>query len=371
MANNITDEQMLMFHSAPHEPGFGSVSICNFDPGLIASLKKNARVDLVLRTIFRVAVARTERPEVGNVPAISGRHQILEDALRFTPHFPFERGIHYRALFDPRTLNPSQYAEVQALEFSLPEVQSASAPTIKNIFPSIDSLPENLLRFYVCFSKSMQHGRAAENIQLLGPDGQPAPDVLYRPPVELWDRSMQQLTILLDPGRLKRRVGPNRKLGPPLMAGQKYTLAVGSGMVDASGRTLGETFYKSFHVTEPIREPIAVEEWKLLPPKTNSHEPLTLAFPAPLDWALLLRKITVVSEDGQLINGRITLYQDEKCWNFSPQSLWNAGSYCVRISPSLEDVCGNNLMGAFDRPLRPGSDLMNETVSRSLRFNLA
>src|ERR1700741_2432210 len=98
---------------------------------------------------------------------------------------------------------------------------------VTHIFPLSDVLPENLLRFYVCFSNSMQRGRASEDISLLDSDGQPVADALYRPPCELWDRRMQHLTVLLDPGRLKRWVGPNRELGPPLKAGQAYTLAVG------------------------------------------------------------------------------------------------------------------------------------------------
>ena len=107
-------------------------------------------------------------------------------------------------------------------------------------------LPENLLRLYVLFSNLMQRGRAADNIAILGPDGSPAPDVLYRPPVELWDSNMTCLTILLDPGRLKRGVDPNRMLAPPLSAGQRYTLTVGPGMIDMHGRRLCEGLAKSF-----------------------------------------------------------------------------------------------------------------------------
>ena len=128
------------------------------------------------------------------------------------------------------------------LEFSLPKPMSAVGTQVKHVFPSSDSLPENLLRFYVCFSNPMQRGRTEEQITLLGPDGRPAPDTLYRPPVELWDRSMRHLTILVDPGRLKRRVGPNRELGPPLKAGQKYTLAIAPGMIDSLGRSISEGF---------------------------------------------------------------------------------------------------------------------------------
>ena len=125
----------------------------------------------------------------------------------------------------------------------------------------------------------MQRGRAEQQIALLGPDGRPAPDTLYRPPVELWDRTMRHLTILLDPGRLKRGVGPNRKLGPPLKAGHKYTLAITPLMIDCFGRSIREGFYKSFHVTEAVRQPIAVEQWTILRPAKKSHQSLVLLSP--------------------------------------------------------------------------------------------
>jgi hypothetical protein len=209
-----------------------------------------------------------------------------------------------------------------------------------------------------------------ENIRLLGPDGQPAPDVLYRPPVELWDRSMRHLTILLDPGRLKRGVGPNRELGPPLRAGCKYTLAIGSGMVDLSGRSLREGFSKPFRVAEAVRERIAVKQWKTVLPTTESCEPLALTFPKPLDWALLWRAIDITSKGGQQIDGRIAIDQGETRWSFTPISPWAAGSYFVLTASSLEDVCGNSILEAFDRPFRAANDLVRE-AARSIPFHLA
>jgi len=153
---------------------------------------------------------------------------------------------------------------------------------------------------------------------------------------------MRHLTILLDPGRLKRGVGPNRELGPPQKPSQKYTLTLSSEMIDFSGRSLGKSFCKSFHLTEALREPIAVEQWKLLPPATKRNQPLVLMFPKPLDWALLWRAITIASEGGQPMDGRIGIDQGERRWSFTPTSPWTAGSYSVRIAPSLEDVCGNS-----------------------------
>jgi len=222
----------------------------------------------------------------------------------------------------------------------------------------------------VCFSGPMERGRAREQITLLGPDGRPAPDALYSPPIELWDRSMTHLTILLDPGRIKRWVGPNRALGPPLKAGQEYTLAVGSGMVDSSGRRL-ESFYKSFLVTEAVREPITVDQWRILPPAAKTRQPLELLFPKPLDWALLRQSITVASKGSQQIDGCVDIDQGERRWNFVPKSRWASGPHCIRVAPGLEDVCGNSLRGAFDRPLRSTGDLACEVGgSDSIPFRL-
>ena len=355
----LTNQLLLTFNSDCHRSDFGSVSVCNLDPLLVLP-KSDEQAVSFLQSIFRVAVVRTGWPAGDSVPDVFGRYQILKDGVRFVPHFPFEKGIRYRASFDPQSLPGLEFSEVLTLEFSLPREQSAVRTEVTQIFPSSDSLPENLLRFYARFSGSMQRGRVEEQIAIIGPDGRPVPDVLYRPPVELWDRNMQHLTILLDPGRLKRWVGPNVELGPPLKAGQEYTLVIGSGMIDLAGRPLREAFYKRFRVTEAVRESIAVEQWKILAPASESSGPLAIVFPRPLDWALLLRTITIATKGGELIDGRIEIDQCEKRWNFIPASPWVEGAYEVRIARSIEDVCGNNALGAFDRQLRTGSDLESQ-----------
>jgi hypothetical protein len=287
-----------------------------------------------------------------------------------SPHFPFERGLSYRASFDPRPLDCPALSNVLTLEFSLPSEPIALSTEVKHIFPSSDCLPENLLRFYVCFSNSMQRGRVRSKISLLDPDGKPAPDVLYRAPVELWDRSMRHLTILLDPGRLKRGVGPNRELGPPLETGQVYTLAVGAGMSDSSGSRLSAPVYKRFRVTGAVREPIALEQWKIVPPVTHSRQPLALRFPKPLDWALLSHTISIASACGQSIDGKAEIDECETRWSFVPTSPWAIGSYRVRVESSLEDVCGNSVVAVFDKPLRSGGDLAYAAAARSIPFYL-
>lgn len=258
---------------------------------------------------------------------------------------------------------------IHEVETQIP-TNTAGLPEVTHVFPSCDLLPENLLRFYVCFSNPMQRGRALDEISLLDSDRRQVSDALYRPPVELWDRTMRHLTVLLDPGRLKRWVGPHVALGPPVKAGQAYSLEIGSGMIDLFGRSLRDRFRKHFFVGDPVRQHISVEHWKILPPVTGSRQSLVLLFTSPLDWALLAHAITISSTDGQLIDGRVAIDQCEKRWAFTPTSPWAAGSYHVRVVSSLEDVCGNSVVAAFDRPLRPGSDLSDEAAIHSVPFRL-
>jgi hypothetical protein len=355
--------------SSPH--GRGSVSACGLGPDLVAFLKSCTRPGELLKSLFRVTVAPNPSPEGDGLPSVSGRYLVLEDEVRFIPTFPFERDVKYRASFDPRPLGLTRMADSLTLEFVIPSGQMASAHTaVKQIFPSGDLLPENVLRFYVCFSNSMQRGRALEEVSLLDSDGQPVADALYRPPVELWDRSMRHLTVLLDPGRLKRWVGPNVQLGPPLKTGRQYTLEIGLGITDLYGRPLSESFRKNFVAGEAVRRPISMKDWKILPPETGSREALVLMFSTPLDWALLLQSLTIKSADGLVIDGRVVVDQYERRWRFTPTSPWIAGMYQIYVGSGLEDVCGNTISGAFDRPLQKDMQSKVEMNGSSLIFQL-
>jgi hypothetical protein len=361
---HMIQQPKLIVDSCAFEPGRHWVDIRNLESGLLAAIAKHPDADDLLRSILRVRVVEVGSPVDEELPDVLGRFQVLEDGVRFIPHFPFESGVRYRATFDPRPLAHTGFSQMLTLEYSPASETDVGLTDVEHVFPSADSLPENLLRFYVRFSNSMQRGRAEEQISILGPDGCVAPDVLYRPPVELWDRSMRHLTVLLDPGRLKRGVGPNRELGPPLKSGQEYTLAIGAGMLDLSGRALRESFHKTFRVTEALRESIAPEQWRILPPASGSYQPLRIIFPRPLDWALLWHGITIASGGGKPIAGRVAIDRDERRWSFTPLSPWVAGAYRVRVASELEDVCGNDLLAPFDSPLRAGT---GKLPSRTLK----
>jgi hypothetical protein len=357
-AESLANRPVLTIETDPDCSG--CVCAGNLPPDLVASLAGR------MQSVLRVKVADALDDE--DLPDISGQYKILADGIRFIPHFPFESGIRFRAILDLRALDAA--IDLVTLDFSFTEETESMETEVARVYPFSSVLPENLLRLYICFSNPMQRGWAEANIEILGPDGRLAADALYRAPVELWDRSMTCLTILLDPGRLKRGVGPNRMLGPPLRAGQRYTLVVGPGMVDIYGRPLRKSFNKSFKVSKPVRDPIATEQWKILPPATDSHEPLELLFPKPLDWAQLWHGITVASESGQPISGRIDIDPGEMRWRFTPQLPWTAGGYSVRVSPGLEDVCGNTPYAPFDGPFRSADDVTLEVAICSIPFEV-
>ncbi|MBW4025375.1 MAG: hypothetical protein HIU92_19980 [Proteobacteria bacterium] len=179
---------------------------------------------------------------------------------------------------------------------------------------------------------------------------------------------MTCLTILLDPGRIKRRVGPNRLLGPPLQAGQRYTLRIGSGMIDGHGQPLREDFSKSFLVAAARRERISVGSWTVRPPSGESREAIAVAFPQSLDWMQLWGGILVVSETRGPIAGRIEVDSGEMQWRFIPEAPWRTGMYRLRVASALEDICGNTPDRPFDRPIRPAEVLSRENSMHAVDF---
>jgi hypothetical protein len=367
----LTLKPTLEVKIGPAQYGPGSVRVRCLGPDVLAFLGNEAQPSNMLKSVFRVAVAQAPSSGQENFPDVSGRYEFLEDGIQFIPHFPFERGLKYRACFEPSPFGVFPPVESTSLEFVIPLERTESALTdVRNIFPSSDLLPENLLRFYVCFSNPMQRGQAAKEISLLDSEGRPVEDALYRAPVELWDQTMRRLTVLLDPGRLKRWVGPNVELGLPLKSAETYTLEIGAGMIDAHGRELGAPFRKDFTVNDALRDPISPDSWKIEPPSSGTLQPMALSFPNPIDWALLFHTIRIQSADGLAVDGQIAIDQCETRWMFTPASPWKAGPYSVQVESSLEDVCGNNLTAAFDTPLRSAPNLTRHQTEATLTFQV-
>jgi hypothetical protein len=218
---------------------------------------------------------------------------------------------------------------------------------VAHVYPSTGILPENQLKFYVYFSAPMQKGQAWQKIHLLDTDGARVVLPFLELDEELWDRENQRLTVLFDPGRIKRGLVPLKEDGPSIQAGKHYTLVIDRDWPDAGGAPLVEEFRKEFRVAPADRTPPNPSKWQIGTPHVDTTEALVLDFPKPLDYALLQHLLEVVGPGGR-IEGTVMVARDETEWRFTPRHPWKGGDYQVVIQTALEDLAGNHVGRAFD-----------------------
>lgn len=300
----------------------------------------------------------------GQQQAMLGRYEMDNGSLVFHPRFPLEPGVTYRATF-------SLLNEKAGLSYQLPKPEVVSTTSVERIFPSAAVLPENQLKFYIHFSAPMSKGEAAKRIHLMEEGTGEVKLPFLELDEELWDRDFRRLTLLFDPGRIKRGVTPNVEAGMPLKAGRKYKLIVEKGWPDAKGIPLVDVYVKEFAAAEADRTPLDPKQWTVAPPKSSTQAALTIDFPESLDSALLLRFVDVIGPNGKPVRGQVSLGNEEKRWIFSPAAPWEAGQYAVEILASLEDLAGNKVGRAFDvdRFEQVEQRVSSEMVSLPLTIN--
>jgi hypothetical protein len=285
---------------------------------------------------------RLAGPGTEALPAVAGSYRIEGDTVLFDPAYPLHPGTRYVAVFLPGT--PEAVSE----EVMLPERDRTPTTTVEAVHPSADLLPENLLRLYVRFSAPMTRGQAWEHIRLLDGDGRAVDMPFLELDEELWDRSMTRLTVLIDPGRIKRGVRPLEEIGPALEAGKSYTLEVLPAWEDAEGKPLLAGHRKAFRVGPPDREPLEPRSWKLAVPRPGGVEPLAIGLGKPLDHGLLLSAIGIEGPDGTPVEGSVAILDGERTWSFAPARPWKPGEHAVVVATTLEDPAGNRIGRPFE-----------------------
>ena len=278
-----------------------------------------------------------------------GRVRRSGDTLRFEPRFPLRPGTPYHATFRPDALPGSDPSAVTVeAVFELPESESGTPTRVVAVYPSADELPENLLRFYIHFSNPMSRGEAYRRIRLLDESGRPVVAAFLELDEELWDPSGTRLTLLIDPGRIKSGLVPREEMGPVLMNGRRYVLAIDGDWIDARGRPLDDSYRKPFRAGPSDDQPPEPESWRVSPPSAGGREPLVVSFPEPLDRALLVRLLRVVDASGTTVRGRSEIGDRESRWSFVPEPVWKPGDYRLVVDTDLEDPAGNGVGRPFE-----------------------
>lgn len=282
------------------------------------------------------------------LPAMAGKYETVGGALRFTPRFSLRAGMRYEADFFPPPLRDVDAPAHYSLIIEVPAKPAAEPAAVAIVYPSSPVLPENQLRFYLQFNRPMSRGDVYRHIRLLKADSEPVELPFLEIGEELWDTTGQRLTLLIDPGRIKRGLKPREESGPVLEAGQRYTLVVDPAWRDADGLLMKDGLKWKFSVGQPVEKPIEPAGWKIETPKAGSDQAVLVRFPQPLDWALLLRTIAVVDGQGEPVAGHIELGDHQRVWKLRPDKPWAGGDYSLVIDTTLEDLAGNRIGRAFE-----------------------
>ncbi len=307
------------------------------------------------------------------LPPMLGDYHVRPGALEFRPRYPLRRGLKYRAVLDAAHL-PGQREAVRenvTLEFLLPQPPSGAPASVLAVYPTSNTLPENLLKFYIHFSAPMSRGEAYRRIHLLDAAGRKVEHPFLELGEELWDDSARRFTLLFDPGRIKRGLKPREDTGPALEAGKSYTLVIDQEWPDAKSVPLVSVFRKAFHVVAPDCLQPDPAQWLVEPPLAATRDALSVTFPEPLDHALLERVLAVTDSAGNRVRGTVTIEREETRWRFWPHDAWQAGAYRLGVDTVLEDRAGNSIGRPFEvdvfRPIE--RQIASETVWLTLEIS--
>ena len=276
--------------------------------------------------------------------AIQGYYTKEGDYLVFKPYFPFENGMTYvvRTKIVHATLKYSYQT------FKIREKKSPEQAKVLSIYPIADQLPENLLRFYIYFNTPMKRGQALTHIQLIDDNGKVDNHAFMEFKQELWSADGKRLTILFDPGRIKRGVATNLLKGPALRKHIKYQLSIAGTWQDVYGQPLSKNITKEIVIVDPYRKSINVNEWAIQKPIVNSHDRLSIRFDRILDHGLIQSMIQLVDAEENQIQGYWEMVDEERSIRFVPVTKWLKGDYLIIIASRLEDIAGNNLQNLLD-----------------------
>jgi hypothetical protein len=283
-----------------------------------------------------VIVAEGTEDEIASRPPVSGEWTTAEGKAIFTPKYPLRPGTKYR-IASPDT----------AVTITAPVAARPKTAKLMHIYPTATELPANVLRFYLEFDHPMPRGGSYKYVSLFNDKGKKDPLPFLEIDDELWNPDQSQLTLLVDPGRIKKEVKPRIDLGPVFEPGKKYTLVVSGKWPTLSGEPLGKDVTKTIAATAPIGDGLDPKAWKLTPPADGKGS-LTITFARPMDHPLLARCLTVVDPAGGAVNGTGEPTDQDRGWTFRPATPWAPGAYTLRVDPVFEDVCGNRVGRPFE-----------------------
>lgn len=353
MTSPPSTEITLEWRQDPEDPSRWCVVLEGVDLNQALMRIDRKELEAAIRPAFKIYVIengqRTESP-------VLARLEVTDDGWQLQPRFRLKPGVTYEAVLkENKFLEGGDQSKRLELKTEIP----TQGTRLSHIYPSGDSVPENLLRCYLVFDAPMSKGYMGKYIHLYDDKKNEVELPFLLLDEELWNGSMTRLTLLLDPARVKRGLIPNEEMGRALQPGRTYELVIDAGWPDAQGQPLAEPRVKKWRVLPADYQQPEIGRWEIRAPMAQTREPLTVQFDAPLDHALAQRLITVTDENGGLVAGEVQLEKQETQWKWKPQSEWQPQSYLLLIDTRLADACGNSLrkpfevLGESEKPAEP------------------
>lgn len=330
--------------TAASQPGANvhAVVVSGLSGQELQSIRASGWSDEAWQTLLRVSVAGHDATPV------LGRYTVTARAVQFEPRFPFDPGRSYSVRFDPARLPTPRSDKVLEQAIALPARALSPTTVVTAVHPASGTWPENMLRFYIHFSAPMSATTSFDYVHLIDETGEEVTEAFLALDTDLWNSDYTRCTVFFDPGRVKRGVGPNLKLGRAIREGRRYTLVVDAAWPDANRQPLKSAFRHEIRGGPPIEKALSVKDWRVTAPATGSRDAVTVTFPWALDRALLARAVGVTFPDGRAVEGDSAVGAGETSWTFRPRTPWQAGEYRLLVLTLLEDPSGNRVGRAFE-----------------------
>lgn len=228
-------------------------------------------------------------------------------------------------------------------------------PKVIAIYPTTDSIPVNILRFYIQFSAPIQEMDILKHIELLDENNKNITGVFYENQYELWNENRTKVTLIVDPGRVKLGLLANNKMGRAFDEGKNYSLKIDSLLLGFNNQPLANSYSKKFTAVKEDIVPPDTKKWKLSLPISNTTEPIVIDFKDKIDH-ISANTLIKIFRDNKEIKGKMFLQNHEQKAIFIPYKKFKKGSYQLIVNYRLEDIAANSVNQVFDHKL---SDLLN------------
>ncbi|WP_299681549.1 hypothetical protein [uncultured Dokdonia sp.] len=287
--------------------------------------------------------------------AILGEYTQNETTINFIPLLPFQKNSDYTVIYGN-----------EVFPFTIALNPSYKKLAITTLYPNTDTVPSNFLKWYVQFSKPINPTKVYDHITLINNrDGTEVDRALLPLETPLVSDDGTLLTLWIEPGRQKRDLGPNKRLGEVLIPNESYTLLIDKNLKDRQGIPMEMDFKHSFTISNADRKKPSITSWELQPPLANTKDLLVITYKESLDYGSLQNNLQIITASGNIIAGDFTILSNQNSILFKPLNVWNKETYILKCKPIIEDLSGNNLERLFDQDVT--TKKMAPILERSFR----